>query len=540
MIAILLLRDDSMENEGRLELVTTNSISQVFQRRVIERHMTHKAPISLLMAIPDHPWTKAGIETATVRIAMTVAAGGVQNGALQRVVIEKSLETDSPVIEFTETTGNIHSDLTIGAAVSTAVALASNSGLASRGMQLFGAGFMITQQEAAHLGLGKRPGLDRHIRQYRNGRDLTFRPRDLMVIDLFGLEISQVRDSYPEIYQHVLLKIKPERDKNHRPSYKNNWWIFGEPRSDIRPALERIGRFIATPVTQKHRIFQFLSTDIIPDDAIIAIADDDAFSLGILHSYYFAIWFAQNSSTLEDRPRFIKSRCFDPFPFPAANDLQKQRIRAIAENLDAHRKRVLAEQPHLTLTGLYNILEKLRAGTQPDALGPEDRRIFDDGLVLILKEYHDKLDTEVAAAYGWPADLPDTEILTRLVALNAERAKEEAAGQIRWLRPEYQIPRFGTPTEKLDLIGGTVHEPRATLPAGKKPLFPTDNVAQTAAVMEALQSRTSPANPESLAAAFRQGRRILPQIQAVLASLLRFGFVATQDGGRTYALRRAA
>ena len=85
-----------------------------------------------------------------------------------------------------------------------------------------------------------------------------------------------------------------------------------------------------------------------------------------------------------------------------------------------------------------------------------------------------------------------------------------------------------------------MHETRADQPAGKKPLFPTDNVAQTAAVMEALQSRTTPTNPESLAADFRQGRRILPQIQAVLASLLRFGFVATQDGGRTYALRKAA
>jgi len=289
-------------------------------------------------------------------------------------------------------------------------------------------------------------------------------------------------------------------------------------------------------------MFQFLPSDVICDDKIVIIASDDAFPLGVLSSSIHVGWAlgAKVRLGVGDDPVYASTRCFDPFPFPAANDIQKQRIRAIAENLDAHRKRVLAEHPHLTLTGLYNILEKLRAGTQPDALGPDDRRIFDDGLILILKEYHDKLDTEVAAAYGWPADLPDTEILARLVALNAERAKEEAAGQIRWLRPEYQIPRFGTPTEKLDLIGGTVHEPQAALPAGKKPLFPTDNVAQTAAVMEALQSRTFPANPESLAAAFRQGRRILPQIEAVLASLLRFGFIATQDAGRTYALRRAA
>jgi hypothetical protein len=29
------------------------------------------------------------------------------------------------------------------------------------------------------------------------------------------------------------------------------------------------------------------------------------------------------------------------------------------------------------------------------------------------------------------------------VALNAARAAEEASGTIRWLRPDYQLPRFG-------------------------------------------------------------------------------------------------
>jgi hypothetical protein len=34
-------------------------------------------------------------------------------------------------------------------------------------------------------------------------------------------------------------------------------------------------------------------------------------------------------------------------------------------------------------------------------------------------------------------------IVARLVALNATRAAEEKSGHIRWLRPDYQIPRFG-------------------------------------------------------------------------------------------------
>lgn len=107
-----------------------------------------------------------------------------------------------------------------------------------------------------------------------------------------------------------------------------------------------------------------------------------------------------------------------------------------AKSLDAHRKRILAEHPHLTLTGLYNVLERLRAGAGRNDLDESERRIFDDGLVLILEELHDRLDAAVTAAYGWPADLPDDQILARLVALNQERAAEERRGLVRWLRPD--------------------------------------------------------------------------------------------------------
>ena len=131
--------------------------------------------------------------------------------------------------------------------------------------------------------------------------------------------------------------------------------------------------------------------------------------------------------------------CFDPFPFPDPSEDLRQKLREAGEELDATRKRVLAEHPDLTLTGLYNVLEKLRSG---EALSDRDEDVKHRGLVLILRELHETIDRLTAEAYGWPADLSDDEILGNLVALNAERAKEEAAGQVRWLRPEYQIPRF--------------------------------------------------------------------------------------------------
>ena len=39
---------------------------------------------------------------------------------------------------------------------------------------------------------------------------------------------------------------------------------------------------------------------------------------------------------------------------------------------------------------------------------------------------HRRLDVAVAAAYGWPVDLTDEQILEKLLALNLERTAAEA------------------------------------------------------------------------------------------------------------------
>jgi hypothetical protein len=537
----------------RFGLITTNSVSQVFQRRVMERHFEAKRPVSLVMAIPDHPWTKATKDAAAVRIAMTVGEYGTTEGTLRQVVKETALDTDNPQIEFGELHGSIHSDLSIGVDVTAARALVSNEGINSPGVKLHGAGFIVSRREAELLGLGKRPGLEKHIREYRNGRDLTSRPRGVMVIDLFGLHENEVRRKFPEVYQHVKLEVKEKvqvnkkgerefigRDWNNRDSYKEKWWIFGEPREELRPALSKLTRYIATVETAKHRIFQFLDKSILPDNMLIAIATDDAANLGILSSRIHVVWTLAQGGTLEDRPRYTKSQCFDPFPFPSANNIQKQTIRVIAEELDAHRKRVLAEHPKLTLTGLYNVLEELRAGIKPDELDENDRQIFDDGLVLIVKELHDRLDVAVAEAYGWPADLTDDEILVRLVALNKERAEEERRGLIRWLRPDYQIPRFAKGMDRQAAReDGAQIAAELVAAVGQKPSFPSGAVEQTAAVFAALSTASGPLDAKGLAAQFRRSKTAERKIGEVLASLARLGYVFSRDG-KAFLLRRVA
>jgi len=334
--------------------------------------------------------------------------------------------------------------------------------------------------------------------------------------------------------------VKPERDTNNEEYRRLNWWLFGRKNTLMRGFTAGLPRYIVTVETAKHRFFQFLDASIVPDNKLIAIGSSDALHLGVLSARIHVLWALRAGGWLGvgNDPVYVKSRCFDPFPFPAADDGQKQRICALAEDLDAHRKRVLAEHPHLTLTGLYNVLERLRGGTAPDALDLVLRRTFDDGLVLILKELHDRIDAAVAEAYGWPADLADDEILARLVALNQERAAEEAGGLVRWLRPDYQVPRFGSAKDKAELgLAGGAMRAEAAAPAGPKPAFPAEDAAQTAVVMAALAHA---AGPLDAAARFKQGRRVAPKVAAVLASLHRMGLVGTTDGGSAFALQRAA
>ncbi|MFM7377908.1 MAG: class I SAM-dependent DNA methyltransferase, partial [Erythrobacter sp.] len=119
---------------------------------------------------------------------------------------------------------------------------------------------------------------------------------------------------------------------------------------------------------------------------------------------------------------------------------QRAAIADLAEELDETRKLALAEVPRLTMTEIYNLRDRQRSGQLSDLLEVDRAKAARVG---IIDRLHQQIDAEVAAAYGWPADLPPAEIVARLVALNAERAAEEKAGKVRWLRPEYQVPRYG-------------------------------------------------------------------------------------------------
>jgi hypothetical protein len=534
----------------RFGLITTNSLRQTFNRKLIERHLGEKPPLSLVFAIPDHPWVDSA-DGAAVRIAMTVGqAAGTDEGSLWTVAEEavSGGDEDASRIRFTQDRGVIHADLRLGANVARAAALRANSALSNRGVIPHGEGFFVSEDEAQQLGIGTCDWFDRYARLYRNGRDIAGTPRNVFALDFFGLSAEEVRTKFPAAYQHLLEHVKPERDHNPRKARRENWWVFAENQPKMRRSIAGLPRFIATIQTAKHRFFVFLDASVLPDDKLIVIGSPDAAVLGCLSTRFHVAWSLAAGALLEDRPVYNKTECFEAFPFPVCADLQSSRIATLAEQIDAHRKRQQAQHPDLTLTGIYNVLEKLRTG---EPLNAKDKTIHDHGLVSVLRELHDDLDRAVFDAYGWndlaaelvgkpgaTTPLPDKpaaqaaaeeELLARLVRLNAERAAEEARGLVRWLRPEFQAAQAtATQTEIAEEEAPTAPKPA---PAKRAP-WPATLPEQIRLVADTVAQSARPLDLDQLADHFTgrgPWKKRLPEIVSSLEALGRVR-VDSRDG----------
>jgi hypothetical protein len=516
----------------RFGFITTNSITQTFNRSVIQ-----SANVTLAFAIPDHPWvdTAGG---AAVRVAMTVGVKeSIPFGRLWNVVEEAAGDEDVPTVTYKQILGHINSDLTIGVDLTKVLPLKANKGLSFMGMIPLGSGFWITHEEAVQLGLGKVPRLERHIRRYLNGRDLTGNTRGIFALDFFGLSEKEVRDAFPAAYQWILDRVKPQRDQDKRDSRRRNWWLFAESVPKFRNAISGLNRYIGTAETAKHRMFQMIESDVLPDQKIRVVAHSDPLILGVLSSRVHLVWTDATGSMLEDRPVYNNSKCFEPFPFPSLDTTMtaeaKRRVSSLAEQLDVFRKRQQVQYPGLTMTGMYNVMEKLRSG---ETLTDKEKTIHEQGLVSVLKQIHDDLDAAVFDAYGWPVMLADEEILERLVALNAERAAEEQRGIIRWLRPEFQNPSQGRATQtQLDIEepegeGETPTTPGKKTKGTKKLGWPKSLTEQVQAIRQQLAKSQQPVDASELAKAF--ARADSTRIAEMLNALSSLGMARHVSDGK--------
>lgn len=369
----------------RAGLLATQGIRGGKNRAVLDR-ITETG--SIFWAQSDREWTLDG---ASVRISMV----GFDNRG------EKTREIDG--MEVPTIYANLRSGQTD---ITKARRLKENLGIAFMGVTK-GGSFDIAEDHARHLLEYPNPDGRANsdvVRPWIIGADITGRPRNKWIIDFPPEMPIDEAALYKGPFEYVKKTIKPERDASRTTTSK--WWIHERPRIEMRAAFHGLERYIGTSQVSKHRSFAWIPTTTLPSSSVIVFARDDHYFFGILHSRIHRLWAVQTGTQLGTGPRYTPTSTFETFPLPHPTLNQEADISNAAKHLSEITEGWLKppvwtdsslESKERTLTNLYNA---------PPSW---------------LTVAHEKLDEAVFAAYGWPSDLSDGEIVARLLELNLQR-----------------------------------------------------------------------------------------------------------------------
>ena len=406
----------------RAGLVATNSIRGGANRRALRAATDTRR---IFEAWSDEPWV---IDGAAVRVSLVCFSRGDESVSGARL--------DGQSVD------EIHTDLTArrgGAGVDlTGVRrLPENAGAAFMG-DTKGGPFDVTGDQArTWLRLPANPNGRTNadvLKPWMNGMDLTRRPAGKWIVD-FGWAMSTGDAAlYEEPFRWVQERVYSMRQRNRRDAYRDYWWRHVEPRQGMWRALDGLSRYIATARVAKHRLFGWCDARICPDSQLIVIARDDDTTFGILHSRFHELWSLRLGTSLEDRPRYTPSTTFETFPFPdgltpdvpAADYAGDPRAAAIA---DAARRLAALRDRWLNPPEWVEWVDepvpgypKRPAARNEDAAKALRKRTLTNlynARPQWLADAHAALDTAVAAAYGWPADISDGDVLFELLTLNS-------------------------------------------------------------------------------------------------------------------------
>lgn len=400
-------------------LIGTQAIRMGSSRSTLERI---SASMQIFMGWSNRPWVLNG---AAVRIALVAFGRDAQ----------RELVLDGRPVD------NIPSNLASGVELTSTKSLHENEGNAFQGPVKVGS-FEIDEVTARRLlalplNPNGRPNAD-VISRWINAKDITGRDRGMYIID-FGSERSGEQAAmYEQPFEYIKTRVLPKRKTNKRARRRIYWWRHGEANLGMRRALQGLSRYIATPRVSTHRFFAWKPVSTLPDSRIVLIAKDNDYFFGVLHSIIHETWSLATSSRHGDgedggRTTYNIESCFDTFPFPwppgkePHQDSRVQAIAAAAKNLVELRDRWLnpPDTPEFdlakrTLTNLYNARPQW------------------------LDDAHRTLNRAVLAAYGWPDDLTDQQILERLLTLNHERAAAQESPKPK------KSPKKSTSSAKTD------------------------------------------------------------------------------------------
>ncbi len=424
-------------------LLGTQAIRGGTNRQVLDRI---KESGDIFMAWSDKEWILDG---ATVHVSIV----GFDDGTEDNKMLD-----GLPV-------PSINSDLTSDVDISEGYILPENASLSFQGVVLRGQFDMPHSAADEMIKNSKNPnGRSNNdvLKPRRTGDDVVNRNSDTYVVD-FGVDMPiDKATEYLLPFEYLKKNVYEMRQKANQAVAREKWWIHWNARTQMRDALSKLSRYIATPRVAKHRIFAWLDGNILPDAQLVVFARDDDYFFGVLHSKVHENWSRRKGTQLRDAEsgfRYTSTTTFETFPLPwrpgdePATDLNYQAIAHAAKSLNEFR--VDWQNPSdeyirgstafikRTLTNLYNCLELYREKIKGKKRSEE---IWRQEMLLLFKvkekakkqlpvtliasldeietldSLHTELDNAVLGAYGWSKTISDENILEGLLKLNLERA----------------------------------------------------------------------------------------------------------------------
>ncbi len=413
----------------RAGLIATQAIRGGVNRNVLK---SIKASGDIFFAQRDKDWVLDG---ANVHVSLVGFDSGVETIRI----------AENRTVSF------INSDLSTISDVTSARRLIGNVGIAFIGTKKGGKFNISSRLAVSWLGAPNphaRPNSD-VLRPWRNGKALIDNDDSQWIVD-FGTDMSFHDASLHEMpFKYVLENIKPVRDQNNRALRRLNWWIHSESCPGMRAQTKIRDRSCATVRVSKHRIFAWVTPEILCDDTIFVFARDDDYFFGVVHCRVHEVWARSQGTQVREREsgfRYTPTSCFETFPFPEPTPAQHDAIAAAAKQLDTlrtnwlnplewNRREVLEFPGSVDGPWARYVVEADERGigtVRYPRLVPKDAYAPDLAKRTLTNLYNERptwldlahraLDEAVFDAYGWSPGMSDEAILAALLDLNLARS----------------------------------------------------------------------------------------------------------------------
>jgi hypothetical protein len=370
----LRLTHNHLKSGQRAGLVGTNTIRQNYSREGGLDYIVSEGG-TITEAVSSMPWSG----DAAVHVSIVNWIKGDHSGK-KRLYIQEGANASAGWRH--EDRPRISSALSFGFDVTQAKSLQGNSrsDACSQGQTHGHASFLLKPSEAneligsdakysevifpfliANTLFSSKSGLpDRYVIDFGN--------RDLLEAEEFKLAFDRIKTKVLPKRQSKALEEENRNNaarvanpsarlNRHHENFLKRWWRMSYRRDALMRAIERVPRYIVCGQVTKRPIFEFISSDIHPNAALVVFPRDDDYSFGILQSSLHWSWFTERCSTLTERYRYTSNSVFDSFPWPQAPTLRN--VKEVAEAAQDLRKvrRELCAKHDLSLRELYRSSE---------------------------------------------------------------------------------------------------------------------------------------------------------------------------------------